>query len=148
MTRSRLALFIAISILTLGAVLFAFFSRSESSAQVFPAKVTRDCAPWDGAAFTLSVPHESGVVIYVSIWQSPDIHFPRTLSFPDDTGQLGNAYILSELGPLEILRGRVTLQRVEVGTPIEGRFRFTSERGGKFEGRFLAEWDDQIILCG
>ena len=132
----------------LGVALWTFWMRTPSPSETLPATVSRDCAPWDGAAFTVSIPHESGLIIYISIWQSPEFNFPRTFSFPDDTGQVGNAYILPELDPLETLSGRVTFQRVQVGMPVEGRFSLRSERGGVFEGQFQAEWDDQIIMCG
>lgn len=58
--------------------------------------------------------------------------------------QIGNAYILPELGPYTPLSGEVWFQRVEEGMPIEGRFSFTSERGEAYEGGFIAEWESQI----
>lgn len=67
---------------------------------------------------------------------------------PDDEEQIGNAYILPELGAYIPLSGEVSLQRVEVGMPLEGRFRFTSERGERFEGGFVAKWGSQIVYCG
>jgi hypothetical protein len=114
----------------------------------FQATVNRDCAPWDGAAFTVQVQFDSATVIYISIWQSPDILLPSTFKFQDETGRVGNAYILPELGPYTLLNGEVHLQRVQEGMPLEGRFRLTSAGGGKYEGRFTAEWLDQIVYCG
>jgi hypothetical protein len=58
------------------------------------------------------------------------------------------AYILPELGPLEELTGKVWLQRVQEGTPLEGRFSFTSAGGEVFEGGFAAQWGSQIVYCG
>jgi hypothetical protein len=117
-------------------------------ASVLPATVNRDCAPWDGPAFTVSVRYDPKTVIYISIWRSPDIYPPSTFSFPDETGRVGNAYILPETGPYTLLSGEVSFQRVEAGTPIEGKFQFTSERGGLYEGRFTAMWGYQVIYCG
>ena len=67
---------------------------------------------------------------------------------PNDEEQIGNAFILRELGPYIVLSGEVTFQRVEEGMPLEGRFSFTSERGGQFEGGFVAEWGNDVVYCG
>lgn len=115
---------------------------------LFPATVNRDCAPWDGAAFTFMVQYDPATIIYISIWRSPDIKFPATFSFPKKTGQVGNAYILPEPGPYTLLSGEVSFQRVQEGMPLEGRFRLTSARGEIYEGTFTAEWGDQIVYCG
>lgn len=126
-SRTTLFVFLGLLILTLDGILLYFASPRQEPAQVFPASVSRDCAPWDGVAFTISIPYDPVTVIYISIWQSPDTRFPSTFSFPDETGRLGNAYILHEQDPLTPLHGEISLQRVEQGMPLEGRFRFTSE---------------------
>jgi hypothetical protein len=87
-------------------------------------------------------------VIHISIWKSPDIKFPVSYELPDDAGQIGNAYIIKELDPYTMLNGEVALQSVSMDEPVEGRFRFTSERGEVYEGHFSAEWGDQIVYCG
>ena len=148
MMKSRTLFFIAVGLLILGIALYTFSTRNQEPAQVFPATVNRDCAPWDGAAFTVSVQMDGGTVIYISIWQAPDMLFPSTFLFPDETGQVGYAYILPELDPFIQLSGKVTFDRVSEGMPIAGRFSFTSERGEHFEGQFKAEWDNIIALCG
>ena len=116
--------------------------------QVFPATINRDCAPWDGAAFTVSIPYDSKSKVTISIWQSPDIKLPFTFSFPDETRQIGFAYILPELDPLEELTGKVTFWRVEQDVPVEGEFDFMTQRGKHFKGKFKAEWGNQIVMCG
>jgi len=113
-----------------------------------PASINRDCAPWDGAAFRVSVPMDDGTVIDISIWQAPDIKFSKTFSFPDDSGQIGNAMIRSINGEYEALSGEVRFERVVEGMPVEGRFSFTSERGEAFNGQFKAEWGNVIVMCG
>lgn len=147
MNRYRLVLVLALSVVVLAA-LFIFFTRDQAAPQVFPATIRRDCAPWDGAAFTLSIPFQDGTLIDVSIWQSPDLVLPKRFFFPDETMQVGNAILIHPAGLSEPLTGQVFFQRVEKGSPVEGWFRFTSQEGGQFEGRFHAEWDDQVILCG
>ena len=146
--KSQKILFLALGLLILVVALFAFLSRDRAAVQSFPATVHRDCAPWDGAAFTIQVPLQDGDSIHISIWQSPDIVFPKTFSFPDDTGQIGNAILIHALGLPDTLSGEVTLQRVQAGIPIEGRFSLGSAGGGQFEAQFRAEWDEEVVMCG
>jgi hypothetical protein len=148
--KSRNQFFVAIGllILILGIALFTFSARDREPVQVFPATINRDCAPWDGAAFTVSFRYDPVTTITISIWQSPDFTFPVTFSFPDETMRVGIAYSLPELDPLEELTGKVTFWRVEQGIPVEGEFNFTAESGGRFKGRFKAYWGNQIPMCG
>ena len=122
--------------------------RDQAPAQTLQATINRDCAPWDGAAFTVSVPMKDGTIIYISIWQSPDIKLPARFSIPDETGQIGFAYILPELDPLQQLSGEVSFRRVEEGIPVEGEFDFTTESGKQFTGKFKAEWGNVTAMCG
>ena len=147
-SQNRFFLASALILLVLGFAIFIFSIRDQEPAQSLPATVNRDCAPWDGAAFTISIPYNTATFIYVSIWDSPDINFPSTFSFPDDSGQIGNAYSLSEVGPYIALSGEVSFPRVVEGIPLEGRFNLTSEGGERFEGRFVADWGSQIVYCG
>jgi len=150
MTRPRVVFFLlsalAIAVL-IGMFFYHPFSKPELL-QVFPATVMGDCAPWDGAAFTISVQYDPGRTIIISIWKSPDISYRVTYTFPDKSGKVGNAYLAPELSSYASLEGKVTLQRVSVDTPIEGEFRLKSERGELFEGMFKAGWEDTMILCG
>ena len=148
MTKSQKVLVFAISLLILSVALFTFLRRDHASLQTFSATAHRDCAPWDGAAFTVRVPLNDGTMIDISIWQSPEIVFPKKFSFPDDTGQVGNAILIYPVGLPDVLSGEVAFQRVEAGLPIEGRFNLTSERGARFEGQFHAEWSEQVVMCG
>ena len=148
--KSRTRFFIAIGliILVLGIAWYTFSTRNLQPVQVFTATINRDCAPWDGSAFTVSIPYDSGSVINISIWQSPDIKLPVTFSLPDETGQVGNAVYLSASGEYEQLSGKVLFHRVGEEMPVEGDFTFTSERGEQFKGRFVAEWGNLIAMCG
>ena len=148
MLRSRTLFVIAISLLLLGISIFTFTTRKQEPAQIFPATVNRDCAPWDGSAFSLSIRISDDTIIYISIWQSPDILFPKSFSFPDDTGQVGNATYQSVNGEYETLSGSVWFESVSEEKPIAGRFSLKSERGGQFEGQFIAAWTHHIVLCG
>jgi hypothetical protein len=145
--RAQFLIAIGLLILLFGITWFTFSRRNQEPVQIFPATINRDCAPWDGAAFTLSIPNEDEI-IHVSIWQSPDIELPVTFSFPDETGQVGFAYILPELDPLQQLKGEVSFKRLEEGIPVEGEFNFTTESGKEFKGPFTAEWGNEVVYCG
>ena len=144
----RTQLFVAVALLISGIAWFTFLNRNKEPAQVFPATINRDCAPWDGSAFTVSIPMNDGTIIHVSIWQLPEIRFPVRFSFPDESGQVGIAYTAPELDPLQQLKGEVSFRRVEKGIPVEGEFDFRTESGKRFKGRFKAEWGNEIIYCG
>src|SRR5687768_9388569 len=108
--KTRTQYFIAISllILALGIAWYITFStRDHEPMQVFPATVNRDCAPWDGAAFTISIPTDTVSTIHISIWQSPDIKRSAIFSFPDETGRIGNAIHNTQPGSPEQLTGTV-----------------------------------------
>ena len=147
-TRIKVYLLIVLLIIVLSGV-FSFYSlREQESLQVYPATVNRDCAPWDGSAFTMTIQYDADTEIYISIWKAPDIKFPSTFVLPDNEGQVGNAYILPALDTYVVLNGEVFVQSVSVDKPVEGRFKLKSERGDLFEGRFKAEWGNEIIMCG
>ncbi|MDX1378380.1 MAG: hypothetical protein R3307_05995 [Anaerolineales bacterium] len=150
MDKIRILLAVGIGLLLLGITYFTYSARDKEPLQTFPATIDNDCAPWDGTAFTISVQYDPATVIYISIWRAPDIRFPSTFPMPDDVEaeQDGYAYILPELGPFVPLNGEVSLERVEAGKPVEGRFSFTSGRGDHFEGQFIAEWGNEMVLCG
>jgi hypothetical protein len=148
MMKPRTLFFVALGLLILGVALFTFSARNQEPAQVFPATVNRDCAPWDGSAFRVSVPLKDGTVIDIAIWQVPDIKFSKTFSFPDDTGQVGNASLRSASDEYQQLSGTVFFQRVDVESPVAGRFELVTEDGQRFEGHFEAKWEDQMALCG
>src|SRR5262245_28083329 len=131
MMKSRIAIAAAVGLLILGAALFAFFTSIQPQEQIIPAAINRDCAPWDGAAFTVSIPVENGM-IHISIWKSPDIKLPVTYSFPDRTGTIGNALLRLPGGVSEALSGRVAFQGVTQEGPVEGRFDLVSETGRKY----------------
>jgi hypothetical protein len=138
----------AISLLFLMAMsCHGFSTQPQDPLQNFPAAVNRDCAPWDGGAFTISIQNDSDSLLNISIWQSPDIKLPSTFSFPDKTGQIGNVSLTSD-GYSEQLIGKVWLSGVEQGIPIEGEFHLSSNDDRQFNGKFVAEWGNEIVFCG
>lgn len=141
-------MFVVLVILFLGSVFFIGYTRDQEIPPVLSATISRDCAPWDGGAFTIKIPMSEGVMLDISIWQSPDIDRQITFSFPDETQQVGNASLLPQFGEPEQLTGSVWLNNVSEGMPVEGRFSLTSKSGAQLEAKFVAEWDDQIVYCG
>ena len=132
----------------LGVALFVFSAQLSEPLTIFTATINRDCAPWDGAAFTVSIPYDTVSVIMISIWRSPDFNIPGTFSLPNEASQVGSAYIVSQLDPQIPLKGKVSFQRAGETGPIAGRFSLTSESGETFAGKFIAEWGEQMALCG
>ncbi len=135
-------------VLMIGIAWLIFSTQNQDPAQIFPATVNRDCAPWDGAAFTVSIPMSDGTIINISIWQSPDIKLPIMFSFPDETGRVGSALLLPPLGLPGQLTGKVFLWRVDRETAVEGEFDLLTEMGHRYKGNFKAEWGDEVAYCG
>jgi hypothetical protein len=147
-SRILLHVLIALSALVLVVFWFNYSTNDPEHIQAFSATVDRDCAPWDGAAFTISIPINSISTILISIWQSPDIKFSTTFSFPDETGRIGNAVHGIQLGSPEQLTGKVFIRSIEQGIPMEGEFNLFTPAGRQFNGKFIANWGDFIVMCG
>jgi hypothetical protein len=148
--KSRISLYtgLVLLLIALGGIWFFTRGKTQTPSHIFPAAVNRDCAPWDGSAFTVSMPLRDGSDIAISIYRSPNIPFPTRYLFPDETMREGHALLLLPVGSPEALTGEVWLQRVDQGIPVEGRFRLRSEAGKQYEGRFVAEWGNEIVYCG
>ena len=131
----------------MGIALF-FSKRHQETIQVFPATIGRACAPWDGGAFTTSVRYDPTSTIVISIWKSPDIKFSTTFSFFGETGNVGQAYILSGTDPLIPLSGKVFFQRVDPQSPVMGEFDLMYRSGKRFKGQFSATWKNEVVVCG
>ncbi len=139
---------IVLVLVFLGSLFFIGYTRNRALEPVLSATISRDCAPWDGGAFTIRVPMHDGAIVDISIWQSPDIDRPISFSFPDETQQIGNTSLLRLFGVPEPLTGQVWLKNVRQRMPVEGGFSLTSERGARLEAKFVAQWDDQTVYCG
>ncbi|RPI94188.1 MAG: hypothetical protein EHM40_07430 [Chloroflexi bacterium] len=147
--KSRISLYalIILILIALGSIWLFSLQEDPEPLPVLPATIDRDCAPWDGSAFTVSIPIEESA-IDISIYQSPDIRSPVTFSFPDETMRIGNAFLLLPGTSPEPLTGKVSFQRVEQGFTVEGEFDLLTATGKQFKGRFKAEWENQPIYCG
>src|SRR5262249_48875173 len=105
--RVQFIVIVGLLVLILGIAWYTFPGRNEGATQIYAATIQRDCAPWDGPAFTVNIPLQGGDAVSISIWQAPEPKLPKTFSFPDDTGQVGNASLMhSRRGPQQ-LSGKV-----------------------------------------
>jgi len=150
MSKRRNAIYVLVifGILILGGSLVSHFIPSHELTRVFPATIKRDCAPWDGAAFTVSIPYNSGSTIYISIWQSPDMKLPRIFTFPDEIGGNGSASYLIRFSYSTQLSGKVFFQSVFPDKTVKGWFDLVTEADQPLRGKFAAEWDDTQAYCG
>ncbi|HAV77508.1 MAG TPA: hypothetical protein DCX53_09180 [Anaerolineae bacterium] len=148
--KSRTNFFISLGLLILiiSVASFTFFSRSQKTAPTFPATINRDCAPWDGAAFTLFIPIDQGSSIYISIWQEPDFGLPVTFHFPDETMQPGTATYVLQLSHSEQLTGKISFRNIVQGNLVDGSFDFVSDSGIQLKGKFEARWGNEVVYCG
>lgn len=148
MTRRILSISIIGLILSITAIAwYAFAARNQRPVQIVSATISRDCAPWDGPAFMVSVPMR-GAAVTISIYQAPDIKLAATFLFPDDTLSVGNALLILPIGSPEPLTGQVSFQQVAQDIPVEGQFDLVTKAGEHFKGKFMAEWGNEIIYCG
>jgi hypothetical protein len=147
--KSTIQLYALIGSLILAIILWLYFtSQTVKNDPIFAATVNQDCAPWDGMAYTITIPDEAGSVVRVSIWQPADFQLPVMYSFPDSSGKVGAADYQSASESVQQVSGKITLQPFAAKAPIEGMFDFTLENGRKIKGIFKAKWGDQIALCG
>ena len=147
-SRTWFLITIALLIFILGATFFMSSARFHEPAQVFPATINRDCAPWDGTAFTVSIPYEPGTFINISIWQAPDLKLPVRFSFPDETMRVGTATFLVRYSYSIPLSGKVFFWQVERDSPVEGEFDLVTEAGQHLKGKLKAEWGNETVYCG
>jgi len=145
--QTKFLVIVSLMILFLGGAYYAYSAQKHEAPPVITATIRRDCAPWDGSAFTVSIPLEEGV-IDISIYQAPEIDLPVRFLFPDPTGNTGNALLLSSEGVPEQLNGNVSFQSVVQDSAVEGVFDLHTIADRQFKGSFVAEWINQPVLCG
>jgi hypothetical protein len=139
---------LAVCVVIIGFILLGISIRNRQPAQIFPATIKRDCAPWDGSAFLVSIPYSAGSMINISIWQAPELKLPVTFSFPEDSMTHGNATYLVRFSYSVQLSGTVFFWRVEQGRPVAGWFDLHTEAGQPLRGKIKAEWRNEAVYCG
>jgi hypothetical protein len=147
-SRASLLLLILLVLIAVSGIWYFHVLPKLQPASIFPATVSRDCAPTDGSAFTVRISLDNSDLIDISIWQSPNIPLAVTFFFPDNTARIGNAILIHPIGLPNVLSGKVRFQRVDQNQNVAGEFDLFDEFGNQFRGRFEAEWDHRIALCG
>ena len=145
--RTSLLIFLALITIGAGIVLFRVLGKDAEPGQTFAATIDRDCAPWDGSAFTVTVPLQD-MRISISIYQAPALQARTSFRFPDDTMKVGNALLNLPLGSPETLSGIVSFQGVVQERPVECQFDLMTNDGQRFHGKFVASWGNEVVLCG
>jgi hypothetical protein len=132
------------------------FAQRVPDASMFFGEASRDCAPWDGAAFSVSIPLVAGLrrmdfpLIHVSVWQAPGLNLKGAehFEFPDVTGKIGAAFIQPRSGPVTPLHGTISFKRVMPNETTQGQFDFVVPNGRRYSGKFTATWNGKMMMCG
>lgn len=132
--------------------LLASPGQQPGSATALPAQIWNDCAPWDGAAFTVTVPLPARAgrppsTLFISIWKGPNLPDPSQFNFPTDA-KIGATRLEPRPGLDGLLKGRVSLQSVLPSQPVLGSFELMSLTGEAVRGRFRATWVTRQARCG
>ena len=125
-------------------------TRSEP---VATARIARTCAPWDGAAFTVSVHVGHGVDpaalpgLQLSVWSSPQFDGERKVVFAEGDDRSGLAFYAETAEHTTPLTGEATFRQAADGS-IEGTLRLKAADGRRFERRFRGRLDPGTVMCG
>ena len=129
-------------------------ARVRQAGALLKATIAYSCAPWDGTAFTTTVPAAAlaggskDAVISISIWQAPAFKDTVSFHFPDRDMKTGSAFYFDGKAPGVELSGRVTFQRVVADSLVRGDFDLVSASGVYYRARFEAAWSQLRALCG
>ncbi|MBP6750240.1 MAG: hypothetical protein KA144_11415 [Xanthomonadaceae bacterium] len=116
------------------------------------ARVEKTCAPWDGAAFVLSVRlgrSDDPMALpglRLSVWRSPLFDRAQTVAFVEDAAEIGVVSHIDEAERSTTLEGEARFIPVANGA-IEGTLNLKSTDGRRFERRFRAP-PTGTPLCG
>ena len=132
----------------------AVMARSATAQAPTSAAIAwRDCAPWDGPAFTVAVGRPGAPEVdrarpwlWISIWHPPDARRPVTYQFPDTDGKTGAVLYRGTAFPS--VTGTVTFPRLAFGEDIDGSFDLVAPGGERLAGRFRGRWSPEVALCG
>ncbi|MGB7563382.1 MAG: hypothetical protein WBM08_01380 [Prochlorococcaceae cyanobacterium] len=132
--------------------LLASPSKQPRTATPLPAQIFHDCAPWDGAAFMVSVPMPARAnrppsVLSISIWKGPNLAEPSQFNFPADA-RIGSVTLQPRPGLDGLVRGRISFRSVLPSQPVLGNFDLVSPKGEVVQGHFRATWVRRQALCG
>jgi hypothetical protein len=117
---------------------------------VATARIARSCAPWDGAAFTVSVPAADGAstaALQLSVWSSPQFDGERKVVFAEGDDRTGVAMYAETADHAVPLTGEATFRQAADGS-IEGTLHLKAADGRRFERRFRGRLDGGAVMCG
>ena len=120
---------------------------------VVAARIARTCAPWDGAAFTVSVSAGSAAdpaalpALQLSVWSSPQFDGERKVVFAKGDDRSGVAFYAETAERSTPLTGEATFRQAADGS-IEGTLRLQAADGRRFERRFRGRLDPGTVMCG
>ncbi|PZO37994.1 MAG: hypothetical protein DCF19_17260 [Pseudanabaena frigida] len=141
---------IALSLLlTFGCQPISTQSEPTLQTQKIPAKIIDSCAPFDGAAFQVSIADN----IIVDIYKAPQFDNLVKFTFPatSQTGYarllLPNAELLMQQRKLNFkpLTGEIVFNMIKRDVPVEGNFNFVTPEGERKQGTFKAVWQKSQI---
>lgn len=127
--------------------------QSTRPEAVAVARIARACAPWDGAAFSVSVPLREGAdatalpALRVRVWSPPRFEHARTVVFGDGDDRTGVAQYAESEDRAMPLTGEATFRQAADGG-IEGTLRLKAADGRRFERRFRGPLDPGQVMCG
>ncbi len=132
--------------------LLASPGQQPGTATPLPAQIWNDCAPWDGAAFTVSVPmparaNRPTATLSIAIWKGPNLSEPSQFNFPADA-RIGSVTLQPRPGLNGLLKGHVSFRSVLPGQPVLGSFDLVSPKGEVVQGHFRATWVTRQARCG
>ena len=123
---------------------------------VLDATVQGSCAPWDGAAFAVSMPVDSldaalrGATLAISIWKAPDLP-ASTFTFLEAAGgyrDSGAAVLQTKGDKYQRLTGTVSFTQVRTDAPVDGSFDLVTQDARRLSARFHATWKHERVICG
>ncbi|MBY0493265.1 MAG: hypothetical protein K2Y23_03520 [Cyanobacteria bacterium] len=139
-----------------GAVAGCLVTASAMAAQEprpAPAVAWADCAPWDGAAFTIAIgrPGSSKVDpehpwLRIAIWHDPNTRHDAAYRFPDREGTTGAVEYDGTADPS--VTGTVSFPRRGAADDISGSFDFVAAGGRRLAGSFRGKWSPRKVMCG
>jgi len=118
-----------------------------------PAVAWADCAPWDGAAFTIVIGRPGSNTVdpehawmRISIWHDADSRHGATYRFPDRDGKTGAVEYGGTAFPS--VTGTVSFPRRGSADEISGAFDFVAGDGHRVAGSFRGKWNPRKAMCG
>ena len=120
------------------------------------AYARRDCAPWDGPAFSVvltDTPAQPDSLttsfLRIAVWRGIESAIGRTLAWEGTTSQVGTASRCQADGRCEeASRGEIRVEWRTADSLLGGEFRVDFGRTRSERGRFTAAWVPDRVMCG